>query len=164
MKSREEGDGSPSEAISGTMTSVLSLAAGVAVGATAMYFWDPNRGKTRRAHLADYTRSRVNRCQTKTAGAAEDLFNRAKGAVAKAGTAFSGAARIDDATLADSVRSRMGHITRHAHNLETSVLHGIVTLRGRLEDELERRRLVDAVAETPGVQSIEVHWSPASGA
>lgn len=145
-------------------SSAFSLIAGVAVGATVMYFWDPQRGKTRRAHLLDYTTSRLNRCQAEAAGTAEDLMNRAKGIIAKAGATLGCTAPADDATLADRVRSRMGHLTRHARLLESSVLKGIVTLRGKLQDERERRRIMDEIARIPGVKSVEVSWTPESSA
>jgi hyperosmotically inducible periplasmic protein len=132
----------------------VSLAAGAAIGAVAMYFFDPNRGKVRRALVQDGTISTVRKGTHAAAGKAEDLLNRAKGVIAKAGDAVTWKSEVDDNLLADRVRSHMGHITKHAHSVETEVKGGKVTLRGILPDA-ERQRLIPALSSIPGVKSVQ---------
>ena len=131
----------------------LSLASGAALGAIGMYLYDPNRGKARRAMLQDKAASVAKRTSQDLAGRAEDLLHRAKGAVARAGASLACREEVDDDVLAGRVRSHLGHVTHHAHTIETEVKDGIVTLHGILPDE-ERQRLVAEVGRIPGVKDV----------
>ena len=131
----------------------LSLAAGAAIGAAAMYLFDPNRGRARRARLTDEATSAMRKTAHEAAGRAEDLRNRAQGALAKAAAAVTPREPADDRIITDRVRSLMGHLTRHAHSVESEVKDGNVILRGSLPEE-ERRSLVAEVGRLPGVKSV----------
>lgn len=144
------------------MAVTLSLAAGVAIGAAGMYVLDPARGHSRRRRMRDIALSRVYRGQRKLTGLLEDAINRTKGVVAEAERVALFHTTTDDATLADRVRSKMGHVTRHARGIESSVNNGVVTLRGVLESEPERQRVVEEIAAIPGVRVLVACWSPAS--
>lgn len=132
----------------------LSMAAGAALGAAAMYLFDPNRGKVRRAKLVDQTTHTLKKATHEAAGKAEDLVNRAKGFAARAGAAVVPAGEADDHVIGSRVRSLMGHITHRAHSVESDVKDGIVTLRGILP-EAEHRRLVDEVSHISGVKCVQ---------
>ena len=97
----------------------ISMLAGAALGAAVMYFCDPHRGKARRAELQQRAASAARHGGHEVAKRAEDLLNRAKGAVAKADAVFEGEEPVEDAILAERVRSHMGHITEHAGGIET---------------------------------------------
>lgn len=131
----------------------LSLAAGAAIGAAAMYLFDPNRGRARRARLAGEAASTMRKTAHEAAGRAEDLRNRAQGVLAKATAAVTPREPADDRIITDRVRSLMGHLTRHAHDIESEVKEGTVILRGALPED-ERRALVAEVGRVQGVKSV----------
>jgi len=65
-----------------------TLMCGVAAGAVLMYFFDPDRGRTRRALLRDKVVGLSNDLGDAAGKAARDLRNRAQGVVAEAGGAL----------------------------------------------------------------------------
>lgn len=131
----------------------LSLASGALLGAIGMYLYDPNRGRARRAMLHDKAASAAKRAGQDLAGRAEDLVHRAKGAVARVGASVACSEESDDAVLIGRVRSHLGHLTHHAHAIETDVKDGVVTLKGILPEE-ERRRLVAEIGGISGVKDV----------
>ena len=132
----------------------ISMIAGAALGATAMYFCDPHRGKVRRADLQQKAGGAARQAGRQMATKAEDLLNRAKGAVAKAEAAFErGEEVIDDDIVAERVRSHMGHLTEHASDIQTEVVSGVVALRGTVSSE-KHRYLVDEILAIPGVKGV----------
>jgi hypothetical protein len=130
------------------------LVAGLAAGAVAMYFWDPNRGALRRGRLQQRAAGAVRRGGDEVTGRAGDLLNRAQGLVAKAGDWFECQEQVSDDVLAARVRSRMGHLTEHAHAIESSVKDGVVTMKGPFG--LEKRRVLAGIWSIPGVRDVEV--------
>ncbi len=125
-----------------------------------MYFWDPNRGALRRGRLQQRAVGAVRRGGEEVTGRAEDLLNRAQGLVAKAGDWFECQEQVPDEVLAARVRSRMGHLTEQAHEIETGVQDGVVTLKGSLG--LAKRRVLAGIWGIPGVR--EVHVVPVTSA
>ena len=136
------------------------LLAGLAAGAVGMFFWDPSRGSLRRGRLQQRAAGAVRRGSEEVTGRAEDLLNRAQGLVAKASDWFECQEQVSDDVLAARVRSRMGHLTDQAHEIESGVQEGVVTLKGSLG--LAKRRVLAGIWSIPGVR--EVHVVPATGA
>ena len=149
-----EGNCPPTRAAREYWIAGLALASGAALGAIGMYLYDPNRGKGRRARLQDKVASAAKWTGQEAAGRAEDLRNRAKGAMAKAGASIACREEVDDEVLAGRVRSHMGHVTRHAHAVAVEVKDGAVTLQGNLPDE-ERERLLAEVRKIHGVKDVQ---------
>ncbi|MBZ5635598.1 MAG: BON domain-containing protein [Acidobacteriia bacterium] len=132
----------------------ISMIAGAAVGATVMYFCDPHRGKVRRAELQQKAGGAARQAGRQMATKAEDLLNRAKGAVAKAEAAFErGEKLVDDDIVAERVRSHMGHLTERASDIQTEVVSGVVALRGTISPD-KHRQLVDGILAVPGVKGV----------
>lgn len=130
------------------------LIAGAALGATVMYFWDPNRGKTRRAGLQQKGSHAVRQAGQELTKRAEDLLNRAKGLVAEVEAALECRQKAaDDDLIAERVRSHLGHVTEHAGGIETEVVGGVVALRGTVSPE-KKRVVVDEVLSVPGVKGV----------
>lgn len=61
------------------MKNLPALISGLAIGATLMYIFDPERGNRRRALIRDKAVGLTNDAQEAISGKAEDLSNRAKG-------------------------------------------------------------------------------------
>lgn len=133
-------------------TTALALAAGAAVGAAGMYFCDPDRGRARRARLAEKGTSAARHGGHQASAKAFDLLNRAKGAVAEASKVFA-CRKVEDEILEARVRSHLGHDTPHAHGVETEVFRGVVTLHGTLP-EGDRVRLIGDIEGIPGVRAV----------
>ena len=134
-------------------TAGLALASGAILGALAMYLCDPNRGKARRTRLQEQALSRGKHLVKDLAGRAEDALNRAKGAIARAGAAVACHGQDDDEIIAARVRSHIGHLTRRAHAVESTVKNAVVTLEGILPEK-ERERVVAEVRGIPGVNAV----------
>ena len=134
------------------LVACVSVAAGAAIGAAAMYLLDPNRGKVRRARLADGAASKGRRAMKQAAAKAEDLFNRSRGVLAKAENLVRSEA-VEDSVIAERVRSLLGHFTHRANGVESEVRDGMVILRGTVA-EPEKSNLVSAMGKVPGVKSV----------
>ena len=150
-----EGNCGPEAIARGRWIAGISMIAGAAVGATVMYFCDPHRGKVRRAELQQKAGGAARQAGHQMATKAEDLLNRAKGAVAKADAAFERSEKLidDDVVVAERVRSHMGHLTEHASDIQTEVVSGVVALRGTVSSE-KHRHLVDEILAIPGVKGV----------
>ena len=61
------------------MKNLPAIISGLAIGATLMYIFDPERGNRRRALIRDKAVGLKNDAQEAISGKAEDLSNRAKG-------------------------------------------------------------------------------------
>lgn len=130
-----------------------ALAAGAALGAAVMYLADPDRGRTRRSRLEERAAKAARRSGRAIASRAEDLLNRAEGVIAQARAALGCDAHVDDAVLADRVRSRIGHVTEHAHEIQTEAKNGLVTLRGSVS-RAEEHRVVAEIRAVAGVERV----------
>ncbi len=72
------------------MRSALGILTGLGLGAAAMYLFDPQGGRRRRALIRDKAVSINRRTQDAVRGGAVDLSNRAKGLLHETKSAFSG--------------------------------------------------------------------------
>jgi hypothetical protein len=122
---------------------------GIVVGATGMYFLDPDRGRSRssraRAQLAKRGRQlqrQRERARRYEEGVMEGLRH----------TEPPGPP-VDDRTLVDRVKSEMGHAFPH-DRVSIDVADGVIELRGELESEAEIDALIDRIFEVPGVTAL----------
>lgn len=120
-----------------------------AAGAAAMYFLDPDRGRSRRARASDRAGARLRRLRRKAererqyaAGVAEGLRH-------------EGPARrpADDQALADRVKSQLGP-TLPLDRINLNAVDGVVELRGQLDDESDIDDVVQAVCGVTGVVEV----------
>jgi osmotically-inducible protein OsmY len=81
------------------------------------------------------------------------MLNRTKGAFARMAAAMTCHEEDDDEVVAARVRSHMGHVTQHAHAVESEVKDGIVTLHGILPED-DRQRVIGEVRRIPGVKDV----------
>jgi hypothetical protein len=139
--------------------SFLFAAAG---GAAAMYLFDPDRGRRRRALLRDKggRAARLSRDAADTIS--RDLRNRAGGVVAEFRARLS-RTEVSDVVLAERVRSRIGSVVGHAGGVAVDVVDGRVALSGPiLADEVGP--LVRRVRSVRGVRHVDnrldVHSAP----
>jgi hypothetical protein len=124
----------------------------LALGATAMYFFDPRLGRTRRAHLRDRVRSLGNDLLVDYDKAKRDLVNRTRGTFAVFSNRFDGSG-ADDRKLHDRVRAELGRHTTHSGAIDVIASGGCVTLCGPVLAS-EVQDLVESVRKVRGVQDV----------
>jgi len=135
------------------MNRVKIAAGSFAAGAALMYFYDPNRGKRRRAGLRDKSAKAYAAFTDELDKAGRDFANRTQGLAAEA---KSLASRPDRSVLCERVKSRIGRVVSHPHAIHVSNEEGVVTLTGPiLESEVDA--LLRATRAVPGVTGVRNH-------
>ncbi|HEX2830815.1 MAG TPA: BON domain-containing protein [Burkholderiales bacterium] len=128
------------------------LLIGAALGGAAMYLFDPQQGRRRRARIMD----KGVRAQTRTLHLVDkgkrDLANRAGSIGGRARSLFH-RREPGDRVVAERVRARMGRYVAHPGAIEVSATRGCVVLTGSVLAH-EHNELIAAIAEVPGVQDI----------
>lgn len=142
---------------SGGLLRRLMIVGGAALaGAGAALLLDPERGRSRRARLADQAAATVRRGVRTT----ERAVRRVRGEVTGRVTAMrhandEGDPFPDDVTLGDRVQSELFRDESVPKGqLNVNVERGIVVLRGEVPDEAMRADLVQRVEAMPGVWAV----------
>src|SRR5688572_23376529 len=127
------------------------------LGATAMYMFDPDKGRRRRAIARDKVRRLMADSRDLLTAAARDARLRARGLRAHTLRLFKHKDMPgDDLVLIERVRARMGRVVSHPHAVQIGAHAGRVTLSGPiLEREVDA--LLCAVRAVPGVSEIDDH-------
>src|SRR4051812_20239480 len=107
------------------------LVVGAALGGTAMYLFDPDRGRRRRALIRDQAVKAQTTAREIVEDGRKDIANRAGALTQRAGSIFRRRTSTDD-TIAQRVRSRMGRYVAHPGAIEVAVADGVVTLSGSI--------------------------------
>ncbi|MDT3678608.1 MAG: BON domain-containing protein [Burkholderiaceae bacterium] len=145
-----------------TMLDLARTAAALTLGAAAMYYLDPDKGRRRRALARDQALSAGRRVSDVTRTAGRRAWNRSRGLAAQ-GRARIAAETPSDAQLHDRIRSRIGRVVTHPRAIHVQVTDAGARLDGDvLSDELDG--LLCAVGATPGVREVDnrlrVHDAP----
>jgi osmotically-inducible protein OsmY len=129
---------------------------GAAAGALGSFLFDPARGRSRRARLADQAAAAARKAIRNGEQAVRQVRSTVDGRVAAIRAEHATEARaIDDATLTDRVRSivfRDDVVPKG--DLNINVERGIVVLRGEVPDGALRARIVSEVEGIDGVWSV----------
>ena len=138
-----------------TMKSRLGF---LAMGAGAMYLADPVRGRSRRIELQQRAEGMVRRqargVRRRTAAQERHLMGRLEGAMAQA--RGRGRFRPESETdLREHLRQVVAGAGVKEHLVNVDVCAGVVTLRGQVEDQDQRMRLVEAVRAVSGVGEVK---------
>ncbi len=127
------------------------LSAGI--GAAAMYYFDPARGRQRRALVRDRLVHTQHKAVHELGVVGRDLRNRAVGATATVRSVLR-AEPADDHVLTDRVRAAIGREVAHPSSIEVDAHDGIVTLSGPILAD-EAPRLLQCVRDVRGVRDVE---------
>jgi osmotically-inducible protein OsmY len=134
------------------------LLTGAAVGMAIAYLFDPNRGTRRRALAMDQMRRATRKTRDAVDATMRDVSNRTAGVVAATRGRFAHD-EVDDVTLRERVRAKLGRACSHPGAIEVEAVDGAVTLRGPiLASELER--VLATTAAVRGVRSISNELQP----
>src|SRR5829696_2833645 len=131
---------------------LLSHLAAVGLGATAMYFLDPQRGRRRRHVISDKFVHAAKEARGAVGSTSRDLQNRAEGLAAVARRQLR-QDRTEDEVLVERVRAALGRSVSHPGAIDVSAAQGRVTLRGQVLAR-EADALVAAVAQVRGVKDV----------
>lgn len=127
-----------------------------AAGATAAYLWDPDRGRARRARLRDQAAARLHRARRDAERKLTYARSTAEGKLEELRYSGVVTAEVDDATLADRVRSEvLGDRQLEGQDVLLDASDGVITLRGELTEPSLASRLEQAVGKVPGVRGVE---------
>src|SRR5947207_3922734 len=133
-----------------------AVVASFALGAAAMYFLDPDKGRRRRAILRDRSRSAITEMLNLVSVAARDAAHRAQGVRAQAQRQFDHSETPDDLKLIERVRARLGRVVSHPHAIQVGAYSGRVTLSGPILAG-EVLELLEAVRSVRDVLEVEDH-------
>jgi len=125
-----------------------------AVGAGLMYLMDPQRGRSRRAWLADKVASVVRGTGRSLHRRGEDLANRAYGMAHETRAKFQASGPISSEQLLERIRSEMGRAVSHPWLIQVMAdANGTVTLTGRVLAS-EADRLISTIEAVRGVNLV----------
>jgi hypothetical protein len=133
------------------MIRILGMLGVAATGATLMYFFDPDRGRRRRALVRDKAISLANHEKEIVSVMARDLSNRAQGIKHKATHLRDD--HPSDEILEARVRSAMGRSTSSPSAVIVSASEGHVTLSGDILAH-EAQALIACVRKVRGVKDV----------
>jgi len=134
----------------------LAVLAGAAAGAVAVYFFDPERGRARRAQFVDWSGVRLRRGWRELNQIAARTGSNAAAFPQRMVSLRSGPRPADDLTLRDRVESevfRNADLPKGQINLV--VESGVVTIRGQVDNAFQIASVEKAVLKVPGVAGVE---------
>lgn len=132
--------------------STWTVVASAAAGAVWMYYFDPARGRYRRALVRDQGVHAARKLRTAFDTTSHDVRNRAMGAAATVRSWFV-PTPASDPVLIERVHAKIGRIVSHPGSIEVAATDGIVTLSGPIL-RAEVPRLIDGVLDVPGVSGV----------
>jgi hypothetical protein len=134
----------------------LTVLTGALAGAAAVYFFDPQQGRARRAQFIDWSGARLRRGWRALDGMKSRASANASAFPQKMVSLRSGPRPADDLTLRDRVESevfRNPDLPKGQINIE--VESGVVTVRGQVDNAFQIANVEKAVMKVPGVAGVE---------
>jgi len=131
----------------------MNVLSAIGLGASLMYFFDPDRGRRRRALLRDQTIGAGHRFEHFLSAACCDLQQRVQGTLWEATSLFTGN-RVPDDVLVGRIRSKIGRCVAHAGCIDVKANKGHVILSGPVGAH-EVGDLVSCVRGMHGVCGVE---------
>ncbi len=129
---------------------------GAVVGAVLGYLFDPDRGRSRRARLADQTAAGARDVTEAVKTGVEYQKGVMKGAVHDLTETVRPEEHFDDETLLQKVRSEaVGRLDGSTAHLEIDISDGEVRLSGSLASVEDRDRLFELIRQVEGVSGID---------
>ena len=130
-----------------------SLATGLGVGAALMFLFDPQRGRRRRALVRDRAAHTARISRDAVGATTRDLMHRTAGTAAQLRGAFARHDDVDDDTLVERVRAKLGRVVSHPHAINVTARDGVVRLRGPILSS-ETPALIHSVLGVRGVREV----------
>jgi osmotically-inducible protein OsmY len=121
-------------------------------GAAAAYFFDPERGRTRRTQARDQVGASMRRAERTAEARLRYAEGKAEGLLHTVSSVPQDPP-ADDRALSDRIRSELGDRFPD-ETAEMTVVDGTVELRGQVGDEAAKALLVASVKKVPGVRRV----------
>ena len=135
------------------MASRAQLLTGIGVGFGLMYLLDPGRGARRRARVRDAAVNAMHTAADAADTTRRDVTNRVVGTAAELRGRFTSGDDVNDGTLVERVRSKLGRVVSHPHAISVTSGNGVVTLTGPVL-QAEVPRLLRTVEAVRGVRDV----------
>ena len=132
---------------------LLTAAAGAA-GAAVAYFLDPERGRARRSQTKDQVAAALRRRKADAEREARYREGQAAGAAARAEGAGEPRPQ-DDVDVTHAVRQAFSAAGVATDDVTIEAADGVVTLRGQVASEDEKRRVEQAAGSAAGVREVQ---------
>ena len=136
--------------------STWPMISGAIAGALTVYFFDPERGRTRRAQFMDWSGARLRRGQLALDQVVKRTGDSASTLPQRMVRLQTGPRPVDDLTLKDRVESeifRSPDLPKGQINFD--VESAVVTVRGQVDNALQIAKIEKAVLKVPGVRGVE---------
>lgn len=137
------------------MNRFLSFAIAATVGAAIAYLLDPDRGRTRRAKLADQATARIRDASETVKARAKYQKGVFKGVVHDVSEPLREEEAPDADTLLQKVRSEALGYGPDEASIEVDVVDGTVRVSGSVDKEADRKRLIKLITAVDGVDMID---------
>ena len=125
------------------------------LGAAAVYFYDPDQGRARRAQATDQLKATARRAKQEAGREARYAAGKAEGTVAGMRPTTGPTA---DHALQATVESKVLRGDRYPKGeVNVEVNEGVVTLRGQVDTAQQRTELVSEVSGLAGVRTVVDH-------
>ena len=134
---------------------ILNRIATLALGATAMYYFDPQLGRRRRAELCDKLNAMRNDAADCLLSEGKQAADHVRGWTASARSGMGlDEPPASDRQLEERVRAQLGRLLSHPGAVSVTATAGDVTLNGHILAS-EHEALVAAVTAMAGVQRVD---------
>jgi uncharacterized membrane protein len=144
------------------MNNRFMLLLGAGAGALTMYYFDPARGRYRRAVMRDQLVHAGHKLQHGVGVVGRDARNRTAGTLAVLRTSID-STQPEDRVLAERVRACLGRVVSHPASVHVEAKDGRITLTGPVLEK-EVPMLIECVRHVRGVAEVsdrlEVHRAP----
>jgi hypothetical protein len=128
------------------------LGMGIGIGAAAAYLGDPDLGRTRRTQLQQKVQGSATDATDQAVDSLRDTAQRTVGGAIDAVPEFT---QPSDAVLLERVRAQaIGPSEVPNAQLVTTVVDGVVELRGKVDTLPQREALLGSVAAVAGVREV----------
>jgi hypothetical protein len=125
----------------------------IGLGATLMYFFDPDRGRSRRSRVRDGIIHLLNQIDHEIEVTTHDVINRTHGLIAQT-RSFLADDHAPDRVIVARVRTKLGRLVSHPRAIQVDARGGHVILSGPVL-AAERDRLLAAARSVRGVVDVE---------
>ena len=153
---RKQSKAAPKRLPSRRGRSTWPMISGAIAGALTVYFFDPERGRTRRAQFMDWSGARLRRGQRALDQVVKRTGDSASTLPQRMVRLQTGPRPVDDLTLKDRVESeifRSPDLPKGQINFD--VESAVVTVRGQVDNALQIAKIEKAVLKVPGVRGVE---------
>jgi osmotically-inducible protein OsmY len=138
------------------MRTPISFALGLAAGAAAAHFFDPESGRKRRSAMRDQAQSKAAQAASAVQTQATHAAQSAKGAVTSSIPTGTRLHDADDVTLARKVETEIFRAADAPKgDVSVDVQAGIATLRGEVAEQQWVERLADEAGHVDGIKGVQ---------